>query len=319
MPSSYLIYFIIIPIGQLTQLPSIRDFNRQKGATMNERALHGALEPIELVGSGETHLHGEAWIPHEDPRAIVVIAHGKDEHIGRYRHVVTALSDTGYAVFAHDHRGHGKSDGPRGVIAHFDDYVDDLDLLVEFARDRYPGRPVFLLGHSMGGLIATRYAIRIQEKLTGLILSGPALVLGVNVPWWQKRMLLVLGRLLPDRTLPTPEAGILSRDREIETLFHADPLCNNERTRLGFARKLYLAAETTRSRGSDLKIPLLLMHGENDELASPLGSKALYEQSGSSDKTLKLWPEDRHEIFNELDKNEVIAYMISWLNARTAP
>jgi acylglycerol lipase len=274
-------------------------------------------EPTDLVALDGTHLRGEAWVPDENSRAVVVIAHGKDEHIGRYRHVISALNEHRYAVYGHDHRGHGKSDGPRGVINRFDDYVDDLDLLVDFARGRHPGVPFFLLGHSMGGLIATRYAFRFQDKLTGLILSGAALRIGDEVPSWQKQLLLILGRFLPNKTLPRAELGVLSRDPEIERIFRSDPLCIIDSTRLGFARELYLAAESARRRLSELEPPLLIMHGEADRLTSPLGSMSCYEGAVSTDKTLKLWPEDCHEIFNELDKSEVIAYMIDWLNART--
>lgn len=270
-----------------------------------------------LVGADEIRLRGEGWVPGVPARAAVVIAHGKDEHIGRYRHVVEALIEQGYAVYSHDHRGHGKSDGRRGVIDRFDDYVDDLVLLVEFARNRNPETPVYLLGHSMGGLIAVRYALQHQEKLAGLILSGPALRVGDELPAWKRRAFLLLGKFAPEKLLAALEPDILSRDPAIGQAFIADPLCITGPTNLGFARTLYLAAEATRSRAPECALPLLIMHGEADKLTSPLGSKAFYEKAASPDKTLKLWPEDRHEIFNELDKAAVIAFMVNWLNART--
>jgi len=274
---------------------------------------------FELSGAGGVRLRGDAWLPDGPPRAVVVLAHGKDEHIGRYRHVIAALTARGYAVYAHDHQGHGKSDGPRGVIVRFDDYVDDLDLLVEHARSRQSGLPLVLLSHSMGGLIAARYALAHQAKLSALSLIGPAFLIGEDVPAWKIRMMLFLGRIAPNLRLPPSEPGILSRDPEVERAFAADTLCHNERTRAGFARALYVAAEATRSRGNELTLPLLIMHGEADSLTSPRGSETFFQSAASADKTLKLWPDNRHEIFNDLDKESVIAFMLDWLDARLRP
>ena len=270
----------------------------------------------DLVGSRGTHLRGQTWFPTVQSRAVVIIAHGKDEHIGRYEHVIDALVGLGYIVYAHDHRGHGKSDGPRGVITRFDDYIDDLDLLIELARSEHPGLRLILIGHSMGGLIATRYALAHQAILSALILSGPALLIAANARWWEKRLLLLLARVFPFRPMPASEPAILSRDREVNKQFEIDPLCNNTRTQLGFVRELLLAADATRSRASELTLPLLFMHGEADQLTSPLGSQYCYDHAASADKTLKFWPDDHHEIFNELNKTEVIAYMLNWLNTR---
>jgi lysophospholipase len=271
---------------------------------------------IEHQGVGGVRLIGARWLPEAAPRGVVVIAHGLDEHIGRYLHVVAALVSSGYAVYAHDHRGHGRSGGERGVIARFDEYVDDLALLVETARREQSGLPLTLLGHSMGGLIAVRYALQHQAKLAALILSGAALLVGQELPWWKKQMLLVLGRFQPNRTLPVAEENLLSRDPEVDRRFKSDPLCNSEPTRLGFARELYLAAADARRRVDSLALPMLIMHGAADRLTSPEGSKLIYDKAVSNDKTLKLWPDDLHEIFNELDQREVIGFVVEWMLSR---
>jgi acylglycerol lipase len=218
------------------------------------------------------HLRGEASYPAGTAKAVVVLAHGKDEHIGRYQHVVAALNDGGFA-----------SDGPRGVIARFDDFVDDLDLLVEHVRAEQPSLPMYLLGYSMGGLIATRYALARQTKLSGLVLSGPALLIDEEEPGWTKRLLLLLGRIAPNLHISTSQPGLLSRNPEVERDFSADPLCNNERTRLGFARELYLASEAFRPRAAELS-PLLIMHGDADRLTSPRGSVKFFDNASSPDK-----------------------------------
>jgi alpha-beta hydrolase superfamily lysophospholipase len=245
-----------------------------------------------------------------------LLAHGKDEHSGRYGHVVTALTANGYAVFAVDHRGHGRSEGTRGVIDRFDNYVDDFHRLAGRARERFAGVPVYVLGHSMGGLIAARYALAHQRDLAGVMLSGPALRIGDDVPVWQKRALVILGRFFPNRTLPPSEPGILSRDPEVELAFSRDPLCHNGLTKLGFARALVLASEATLPRAPEMMIPMLVMHGAADTLTSPLGSKAWVENATSTDKELKLWPAGRHEIFNDLDKEQAISHLRNWLDTR---
>jgi acylglycerol lipase len=288
----------------------------RKETTMNSDVLQPRSQAVESVGARSIRLRGKSWFPPGMARAVVIIAHGKDEHIGRYLHVFNELVAHGYAVYGHDHRGHGQSEGPRGVITRFDDYVDDLDLLISQVRNEHVNLPIVLLGHSMGGLIAARYALLHQQKLSALVLSGPALLIGENAPWWQTRPLLLFGRFFPDRPMPSSEPAVLSRDREVNRLFAADPLCNNTPTKTGFVRQLYLASEATRPRGSEITLPILLMHGEADQLTSPRGSQTWYESATSADKTLKTWTNAHHEIFNELNKDEVITYMLTWLDAR---
>lgn len=274
-------------------------------------------ERFEIIGNGGTALQTLAAMP-AMPKAVVALAHGYGEHTGRYRHVVDALNQRAYAVFAVDHRGHGACTGRRAAIRRFDDFVDDFHVLVERARSRYPAVPLFVLGHSMGGLIATRYALRYQRELAGLVLSGPALIVGEDIPAWQTRPLLFLARLVPDLPVLPARSGLLSRDPEVELRARADPLSYQGRVRLGLARELYLAAAETRSHLVEITLPLLVMHGAADQVASPRGSEQLYQQARSADKTLKLWPEDRHEIFNELDADAVIATMCGWLDEHTA-
>lgn len=168
----------------------------------------------------------------------------------------------------------------------------------------------------MGGLIAVRYALRHQHELAGLVLSGGALIVGERVPVWQTRLLLLLSRLAPDLPLLPSTPGILSRDPEVDRRVAADPLCYAGKTRLGMAREIYLAGEDARAHLAELTLPLLVMHGDADRLTSPRGSELLSQQARSTDKTLKLWPDDRHEIFNELDADMVIAFMCDWLDAR---
>jgi alpha-beta hydrolase superfamily lysophospholipase len=273
-------------------------------------------ERFEVKCRDGVTLQALAWGP-VMPKAVVALAHGYAEHTGRYRHVIEALNGRGYAVFAVDHRGHGACRGRRASIRRFDDFVDDFHVLVERARTENPSGPLFVLGHSMGGLIATRYALRHQRNLAGLILSGAALIVGESVPIWQTRLLQLLSRVAPDLPMLPSTPGVLSRDPEVERRFAADPLCYRGKVRLGLARELYLAARDARSHFAELSLPLLVMHGADDRLTSPRGSELLYQQARSAEKTLKLWPDDRHEIFNELDAEAVIGFMCDWLDGRS--
>jgi acylglycerol lipase len=270
----------------------------------------------DLVGAGDIHLRGNIWHPTGVPRAIVVIAHGKDEHLGRYSHLVEALLQQGHVVAGHDHRGYGKSDGAKGVLGRFDDYVDDLALLIDFARKDSPDLPIYLVGHSMGGLIAARFALQHQSTLAGLVLCSAALRVGDELPGWKKQVFLLLSRLRPSMNLPTIDPSVLSRDEQVGQAYFADPLCLAKPTSLGFAGALFRTAELTRPHAADLKIPLLIMHGEADTLTSPTGSQLFFDGAGSTDKTIKFWPSARHELFNELEKEATIQELVNWLNAR---
>ncbi|HEX8682113.1 MAG TPA: alpha/beta hydrolase [Ardenticatenaceae bacterium] len=261
------------------------------------------------------------WLPDEPTKATVVVVHGVHEHMGRYKHVLEALVARGYAAFALDHRGHGESEGPRGFVPQFDYFVEDLHLLVQEARDAAPRLPLFLVGHSLGSLIAIRYTLRHQEELDGLVVSGVALQVGEHVSPFLKKIGSLLSKFAPHLAMvdaaPAGE-NPLSRDPEIARLWDSDPLVYRGKTKARIAWEIYLAAQDTARRVSDLHLPLLIMHGSADTMAIPTGAQRMYEQVRSTDKTLKLWDDCRHEIFNELEKGEVIAYMMDWLDERAA-
>ena len=260
-------------------------------------------------------LVGTAWrVP--APKATVVLSHGVNEHIGRYGHVVSALNEAECSVVAHDHRGHGQSGGRRGWIDDFDTYVADMVDLIDRERALSPELPVVLLGHSMGGLVAARAALRAQDRLAALVLSGAALRIGGNLPAWQQRFFLRLSKYAGWLPAPPSKRGILSRDPEVERQFAADALNNRRRTRLRLARQIHLGGKDALERAHELCLPLLVMHGAGDWLTDPAGSETLVARAGSGDKTLKLWPDNRHEIFNDLDREQVIAFVVAWLRER---
>jgi len=278
-------------------------------------------EPVQsrafsLRGARGTEIRAREW-PVEGATTRIVLVHGYGEHLGRYAHVVAALTRAGYAVVGIDNRGHGESGGRRADVVALDDFVDDLHALVLHDEAAAPGRPRVMLAHSLGGLIATRYALRHQDHLAGLVLSGAALRFGASTSALLLRLAPLVARLAP--TLPVVASGgsgILSRDPEVERLFGADPLTYKGKMRARMGMQMRLGATDAVARLAELHLPLLVMHGAEDQLTEPAGSILVDERAASADKTLTLWPGLRHEIFNEPERDEVIAHVVAWLRSR---
>lgn len=283
-------------------------------------------ETTMLAGSGGHRLWSGVWhpAPSDRPdRGTVVVAHGFGEYLDRYGEIIRALTGHGYTVVGLDHRGHGRSEGNRARIARFDDFVADLDLAVSMARevaDRRSGSPrqPFLFGHSMGGLIATRYVLTMpdQAALSGLILSSPALQLNLDLSGPALRLTGLLARIVP--TLPIRRSsGGLSSDPVVGELWAADPLLNHKPTTAQMAWQLASAARSARPHLGEIALPMLLFFGEADTVVDPAGSHLLAEQASSTDLTVRPWPGLLHETLNEPNGAEVIGEMVAWLDART--
>lgn len=237
------------------------------------------------------------WEPDGAPRRIVLIAHGYAEHVGRYDHVARALAARGALVAGPDHQGHGHSEGDRVLIREFDDVVADLHALARLARETHPDLPVVLIGHSMGGLIATRYAQRHGDTLAGLVLSGP--VLG---EWVAARDLLAAEEI--------PDVGIdpdmLSRDPEVGRAYLEDPLVYTGRFRRQTLAALVDAIERADDEADRVRLPVLYLHGEDDQLVPPGPPREAVSRFASADVAVRVYPGARHEIFNETNAGEVI-------------
>ncbi|MEJ7838653.1 MAG: lysophospholipase [Thermomicrobiales bacterium] len=260
-------------------------------------------------------LAGASWVP-ADPRAIVIVIHGHAEHLGRYQLLVMQLAANGYAVFGLDHHGHGRSSGVRGFARRFDAFVDDLETLVLRARTTCPGVPVIVFGHSMGGLIAVRYALRHNDDLAALVVSGPALIIDEGVRNSERTALELLARVRPAAGIPSSGEDKLSSNPEISAQFGIDHRTNHGPTRAATAIGMLEAGIDARSRAGSLTLPLLILHGAEDTLTYPSGSLQLLEAAASPDKTYETLPGLKHEILNEASRHETVARILTWMGER---
>jgi acylglycerol lipase len=269
----------------------------------------------ELEGAGGLRLFSQSWLPDDAVRAVVVIAHGAGEHSSRYAHVAARLVDEGYAVYALDHRGHGRSGGPRAVIDRMNNAVSDLDQLVALATSEHPGVPVFLLGHSMGGTISVRYAIDHQDRLTGLILSAPLAALEAASPA-TRLIARVLSAVTPGMGLFAVDPTLVSRDPDVVKAYETDPLVHHGRLPARTIAEIAGAIDSFPTEAGTITVPTLIMYGSGDHLVPPAGSMMLNDRIGATDKTLKTYDGLYHEILNEPERDAVMDAMCSWLRSR---
>lgn len=268
-----------------------------------------------LPGAGRRQIYWQAWTPERPPRATVVIVHGASEHSARYRHVARRLLRDAYAVYASDHRGHGRSEGPRALIDRLDNAVSDLHQVVLEARREHPATPVFMLGHSMGATIALSYAVGHQDQLTGLILSGALAALDA-APAPLRLAGRVLSVLAPTLPLIAIDASLVSRDPEVVRAYTSDPLVHHGKLPARTLAELASAIEAFPDRVGAITIPSLILYGTADGLCRPAGSLMLAQRIGSADKAVKAYDGLYHEILNEPERDWVLADICAWLDER---
>ncbi len=258
-------------------------------------------------------LYEQSWLPEGEAKARVVIIHGYGEHSARYQHVARALVERGYAVHAFDLRGHGRSEGPRAFVKSVETYVADARRFLS----RLPSAPTFVLGHSMGGTIVALGLITRALEARGAVLSGAALKARGGVARLFTPLVRLLGRLAPRLQLGKLSAERVSRDPAVVAAYENDPLVYHDGMRAGTARALVNAVREIERRMEEIEMPLLALHGTSDQLTEPDGSRRLYRQARSEDKTLRLYDDLYHEILNEPEQERVLADIVAWLEART--
>jgi alpha-beta hydrolase superfamily lysophospholipase len=269
----------------------------------------------KLTAKDGLSLYWKAWIPDGAPKAVLHLLHGYAEHVDRYRNVVHELVPAGYAVFGEDYRGHGKSEGKRGHVESFQDYIDDTrQFALDVIRPSFPGTPCFMLGHSMGSIIAINYVMQHESHLKGLVLSGTGSLPGKGISKAIIAITKILSMLLPGIHVKSPlPPEFISRDPEVVSAYVNDPLVYNVITpRLAEQMQTYLligAASIQR-----ISLPVLIQNGSED--ASFSGQQELFDGIAATDKTYKLYEGLRHEVYNELpgDRERVLSDLRSWLD-----
>jgi alpha-beta hydrolase superfamily lysophospholipase len=253
----------------------------------------------------------------EAPRAALIVVHGLGEHSGRYEALAHAMVSARFAYYSFDLRGHGQSQGPRGDVHSFNDYLEDLDCFFALVAEREKQLPVFLMGHSLGGILAVLYALDHQRRLAGLITASTAFQL-ISPP----KTLSLLGA----RVLSTVAPGIklandldpdqLSNNPAVASQYLADPLVERKVT-VQWASEFFGHYGQALERAPELSMPVLVLHGDADEIADVRGARAFHERVASKDKTLRVYAGLRHELYTELPENQkqVFADIIAWLAA----
>jgi len=273
---------------------------------------------LPIAGIGGVALYGQAWLPEAPPSALVVLAHGLAEHSGRYGALAERLTAQRYAVFALDHRGHGRSEGPRANIERFAHLVSDFSTFAGRVSRQYPDVPLFLCGHSMGGAVAFASASQLQAPLRGLVLSAPALAAGEAVPPLKLALVRVLSLIAPNAGALTLPADAVSRDAAVVRAYESDPLVFRKAVPARTLAELLAAMQGFPQLARQVRLPVLIQHGTADSLVPLAAARPLYQEIAATDRTLKLYEGLYHEVYNEPEREQVIADLLGWLGMRAA-
>lgn len=266
-------------------------------------------------GAGGAEIYYQFWLP-DEPKASLLIVHGLAEHCGRYGNVVEYLVPRGYGVYGFDLVGHGRSSGTRVYVDTFSDYIESLREYKAMVQEWQPGKPLFLLGHSMGGLIVPYFLLDHRDGLAGAIVSGPSVAIPDYVSPVTVAMGRLLSRLLPRVGLLGIDAECVSRDPAVVRGYDSDPLVHRGKTTARLAAELLKAVQRVHDEASRIGLPLLVLQGTEDRLVDPRGAQFLHREAGSEDKTLELYAGLYHEVFNEPERDRVLADLYYWLEAR---
>ncbi len=272
------------------------------------------MNEASFEGVGGLKIFTRSWHPEGNPRAVMVIVHGFNSHSGQYLWAAEQFAANGLAVYALDNRGRGLSDGERFYVEKVEDYVTDVATFVNIAKSQNPDLPVYVLGHSAGGVISCVYALDHQAEIDGLICESFAYEL--PVPDLVLTFLKGLSHLTPHTQVFKLNNKDFSRDPAVVESMNNDPLIKDESQPTQTAAAMIRADERLRKEFPLITLPLLILHGTEDHATKPSGSQHFYEQAGSTDKTLKLYEGHFHDLLNDLDKEVVMTDIQNWLDER---
>lgn len=268
----------------------------------------------ELTSTDGKKLFYQTWKKAE-PKGIVIICHGVGEHSDRYTNFLDSVQDTELSVYGLDHRGHGRSEGKKGHIMSFDEYIDDFNLLVKIARDENNSLPLIIMGHSMGGVIAFKYVLKYGQNFAGLILSSAGLKTKVEVPPFKAKAALFLSKTFPSLTMSSGlDSGMLSHDQNVIEAYLKDPLVHDQVSSRWYT-EFVSAGQECLKRATELALPLLIIHGQADGIVDCRGSEEVMEKAGSRDKELYIFEHLYHETMNEIaaDREKVLTIVKTWI------
>jgi len=267
-------------------------------------------------GVRNVNIYYQGWIPEGNVKAALLVVHGLGEHSGRYMNVVSHFVPLGYAVYGLDHIGHGKSGGEREMLVRFEDFIEPLVTYHKRVTGWQPGKPVFIYGHSLGGLITSFHLLEHQADFKGAIISAPA----VKVPDNISPLVIAIGKVL---STIAPRAGLigldtfyLSHDKTVVDTCNADPLVFHGKMPARLCAEMLRAMSRVTAEAGKISLPLFILQGSGDKIVDPAGALMLYEKAGSKDKTLKIYEGLYHEVHNELERAAMFKELEAWLQAR---
>ena len=263
-------------------------------------------------------LSGYLWEPKEKAKAVINLVHGFGEYSERYDHWAMRFTEKRFIVHAIDYRGHGKSDGRRGHIREFEDFLKDVDVLINESKKLYPGLPQFIYGHSLGGNIVTNYILKRENTFNGAIISSPWFSLSFDPSALMLVLARVMNRVYPRFTQNSNlEVKALSHDKEIVDAYIADPLVHEKISARMFS-EIFNAGRWVLGNTEKINIPALIQHGNDDNITSFKASKEFAEKAKklNKDVTYKEWPGLYHELHNELEKDVIFEFVVNWIEKK---
>jgi acylglycerol lipase len=296
-------------------LPDLAEVLIHQEVTMAQSISTPAREET-FEGAKGLRIFFRSWRPEGEAKAVVVICHGVNSHGGQYAPTARALVNNGYAVYALDLRGRGKSEGERFYVKDVADYVSDVAGVIKIAKSREPNLPVFLLGHSAGGVVSSMYALENQAELTGFICESFAFQ--VPAPGFALAAIKGLSHIAPRLPVLKLKNEDFSRDPKAVEALNNDPLIAHEVQPAITVAALVRADERLREEFPKITLPVLIMHGTDDKATVCHGSEFFFETVGSTDKTLKLYEGHFHDLLNDIGKEAVMADITGWMDQHLA-
>jgi alpha-beta hydrolase superfamily lysophospholipase len=268
-----------------------------------------------FTGTRGKQIYYQSWLPEGEPKAVLLVVHGLAEHCGRYMNIVDYFTPRGYAVYGLDHIGHGKSEGTRVYVERFEEYITTIKTYSDMIHIWQPGKPVFLVGHSMGSLIGVMYLLEYQEELAGAIISGTMVKVPDHVTSTTVTIGKIFSALLPKVGIVGVEADHISSDPAVVDAYVNDPLVYIGKSTARLAAEMLRAMQDFPTKASQITLPITIVQGGEDKIVNVNDAQLLYDMISSTDKTVKIYEDYEHEVFNEPGREAVFADIYAWLEA----